>query len=76
MAEPEDQLVFEMAEGGRQRFTKSLPAGEGESVLTEIMNSGNRWVDVGNGMYINIEKVASIELTRATDPERPSVSFG
>lgn len=67
MAEPEDQLVFKMAEGGRQRFTKSVRAGEGETVLSEIMSSGNRWIDVGNGMYINIEKVASIELQRATE---------
>jgi hypothetical protein len=76
MAEPEDQLVFEMAEGGRQRFTKSVGAGEGETVLSEIMNSGIPWIDVGDGMYINIEKVASIELKLATDPERPSVRFG
>ena len=73
MAEAEDQLVFEMAEGGRQRFTKSVRAGEGEAVLSEIMDSGNRWIDVGNGMYINIEKVASIALQPATDPPRGHV---
>jgi hypothetical protein len=75
VAEREDQFVFEMAEGGK-RFTKNVRAGEGEKVLSEIMNSGNRWIDVGNGMYINIERVASIELRPATGPERPSVSFG
>jgi hypothetical protein len=69
MAEPEDQLVFEMAEGGR-RFTKSLPAGEGEVVLAHILKSGERWIDAGNGMYLNSERVTTIELKLATDSER------
>jgi hypothetical protein len=72
MAERGDQLVFEVAET-RKQFTKSVPAGEGEAVLSEILKSGQRWIDVGNGMYINSERVTWIELRRGSDPERPFV---
>ena len=80
MAEAEadrDRIVFVMASEQRE-FQKSVPAGEGQRTLEEIVRKrDNPWIEVDHGRWIIRDHVLFAELTPAGEeraylrPDRP-----
>jgi hypothetical protein len=52
----QDQIFFTMVAGER-RLVKSVPEGQGERVLREIIESDSRWIEVDDSTWIVRENV-------------------
>jgi hypothetical protein len=69
VAEPQDELVFEVARGDRR--SKSVPAGQGESEVLEILHADSPWIEVDGRRYLNRDHVISVEVRLASDSSPP-----
>jgi hypothetical protein len=64
MAVGQDQLVFVTAVGAH-RFVRSVPAGQGDAFLQQLLETGGVWIQVDESTWIQREHVLYVQLLRA-----------